>query len=79
MSVTQGNESAGSVQDFIEFVVHGIVLGICSRVLIYSEAVEALSNYKKSYLWPFRNPACGDWTRSNWTEKDWVHVPPGFV
>ena len=47
--VARGNEDAGSVQDFMEFVVHGIVHGIFSRRLMYSEAVEARSNYKKSY------------------------------
>ena len=41
--VTQGNEDAGSFQDFMEFAVQEIVHGICSRKLIYSEAVEAPS------------------------------------
>ena len=56
LCVTQGNEDAGLVQDFMEFVVHEIVHGICGRRLLYSEAVEARSNYKKSYLWRFRIP-----------------------
>ena len=73
--VTQGNEDARSVQDFMEFVVHGI----CSRRLKYSKAVEVRSNYKKSYLGWFGNPACGDWTGSNRIEKDRVRVPPEFV
>ena len=34
---------------------------------------------KKSYLWWFRNPACGNSTRSPRTEKDQVLVPPGLV
>ena len=45
------------------------VYWICSRRLVYSEVVEARSNYKKSYLWWFRNSACVDSTRSNWIEK----------
>ena len=27
------------------------VYGICSRKVVYSEEVEAQSNYKKSFLW----------------------------
>ena len=37
------------------------------------------SNYKRSYLWLFKNPACGDLTESNRIEKDWICVTPGFV
>ena len=44
-----------------------------------SEVVEARSNDKKSYLWWFRNPACGDSTESNRIEKDWIGVRPGLV
>ena len=58
------------------WVVGGLqVYGICSRRLLYSEVVEVRSNYKKSYLWGFRNPACGDSTGSNVIEKDRVGVP----
>ena len=45
---------------------------------MYSEAVEVRSNQDKFYLRWFRNPACGDWTGSNRTEKDRGRVPPGF-
>ena len=55
------------------------VYRICSRRLVYSYVVEARSNYKKSYLWWFKNPACGDWTGSNGIEKNWVGLPPGLV
>ena len=44
--------------------------GICSRRLGYKEVVEARSNYKKSYLWSFGNPACGDSTGSDRIEND---------
>ena len=47
--------------------------------MVYREVAEARSNYKKPYLWWFRNPACGDSTGSNRIEKDWVGVPPGLV
>ena len=56
-----------------------VFISIFSRRLQYSEVVEAQSNYKKYYLWWFKNPACSDWTRSNWIEKDQVGVTPGFV
>ena len=52
---------------------------IWSRGLAYSEVVETRSNYKKSYLWWFRNPACDDSTRSNQIEKYQVVVPPRLV
>ena len=76
--VTQGNEDAWSVQDFMEFIVHGTVHGICRRMLKYSEEAGTPSTHKKSYLWWFENPACGDWSGSSWTGKDRVRVPPGI-
>ena len=42
------------------------------------EVVEPRSNYKKSYLWWFRNIACGDPTGRNGIEKDRVRVDPGL-
>ena len=36
------------------------VHGIFNCKLVYREVVEALSNYKKSYLWLFRIIACDD-------------------
>ena len=53
--------------------------GICSHRLVYREVVETQSNYKKSYLWWFRYPACGDATGSNWIKKDKFCVSPGLV
>ena len=41
--------------------------------------IAAQSNYKKSYLRWFRNPACGDSAGSNRIEKGRVGVPPGLV
>ena len=48
------------------------VHGNGSRRMLYKEVVEVRSNYKKSYLWWFGNPACGDWAGSNQIEKDKV-------
>ena len=55
------------------------VHGIYGHRLVHREVVEAGSNYKRSYLWRFRNPACGDSTGSNRVEKDLVRVPPGHL
>ena len=41
--------------------------------------VEARPNYKKSYLWWFGNPACGDSTESDRIEKDQDRVSPRLV
>ena len=46
--------------------------GICSCMLVYREVVETLSSNKKSNFWSFGNPACGDSTGSNRTEKNRV-------
>ena len=54
------------------------VYGICNCRVVYSELVEVWSNYKKSYLWWFRNPACGYSTGSKQIEKDQFGVPPGL-
>ena len=51
--------------------------GICSCREVYSEVVKAQSNYKKSYLWWFRNLACGDSNESNRFEIDHLGVLPG--
>ena len=53
--------------------------GIFNHRLVYSEVVQAGSDYKKSYLYWFGNIVCGDLTWSNWSEKDLVCVPPGLV
>ena len=55
------------------------VHGVCSCRMVYREIVERRSDYKKSYLWRFRNPARGDSTGSNRIEKDRVRLPPGLV
>ena len=52
------------------------VHGICVAVLVYRVVVEARSNYKKSYLWWFRNLARSDSTRCNRIDR--VRVSPGF-
>ena len=49
--------------------------GICCYRLLQRKVVEARLNYKRSYLWWFRNAACGDSTGSNGTEKDLVRLP----
>ena len=46
---------------------------------MYREVVQCRSNYKKSYLWWFRNPARDDWTGSNQIEKGRVCVPLDLV
>ena len=43
--------------------------GILSHRLLYKEVVEVRSNNKKSYFWWFGDPACGNLTGSNQTEK----------
>ena len=43
---------------------------------MYTEVVEARSDYKKYHLWWFRNVACVDSTGSNWIEKELVCVAP---
>ena len=53
------------------------VYGICSYKEVYSEVVKAQSNYKKSYLWWFRNLTCGDSNGSNRLEIDRVGVLSG--
>ena len=55
------------------------VHGICNRRLVYSEVVEARSDYKKFYLQWFVNIVCYDATGSNQMEKDLVRVSPGRV
>ena len=55
------------------------VHGVCGCRMVYREIVEGRSDYKKSYLWRFRNPACGDSTGSKLIEKDRVRLPPGLV
>ena len=52
---------------------------ICNRRLVYKEVVETCSDYKKSYLWRFRNIACGGSTGSNRIKKDRVCVSRGLV
>ena len=47
--------------------------------MVYSEEIEAQSNCEKSYLWWFRNLACGDLTGSNQIKKDQFGVPPGLA
>ena len=55
------------------------VYGIFSRRLVYSEAVDAQSNYNKPYLWWFRNLGCYDSTESKRIEKARIGVPLGLV
>ena len=43
--------------------------------MVYKEVVEALSNHKKSNLWWYGSPTCGDATGSNCIEKDRACVP----
>ena len=50
------------------------VHGICR--LLHRKVFEARSNYKRSYLWWFRNTACGNSTGRNGTEKYRVRLPP---
>ena len=54
------------------------VHGTCSCRLVYNEVVEVRSNYKKSYLWWFRNSTCGYSTRSKRIEKEQVGASPGI-
>ena len=53
--------------------------GICNRRLVHKEVVEAISDYKKSYLWRCRNIAYRDSTGSSRIEKNRVRVPPRLV
>ena len=54
------------------------VHGICSSRLVHREVAKARSNYLRTYLCWFRNPAFGDSTGSNVIEKDRLGVPPGL-
>ena len=53
------------------------VHGLRNHRFVYKKVVEDSWSYKRSYLWCFRNPACGDSTGSNRTEKERVRMPPG--
>ena len=52
---------------------------ICIHKLVDREVVDARSNYKISYLWWFRNLACGNSTWSNLTKKDQLSMLPGLA
>ena len=51
--------------------------GLSNHRFVHKKVVEDSSSYKRSYLWCFRNPACGDLTESNETEKERFRMPPG--
>ena len=52
--------------------------GLFNHRFAHKNVVEDSSSYIRSYLWSCRNPACGDSTGSNGTEKDRVRMPPGL-
>ena len=47
--------------------------------LIYRDVAEARLNFRRSYLWWFRNLACGDLIGNNGIQNEPVDVPPGLV
>lgn len=47
--------------------------------LVDGNVVEARMNFKRSYLWLFRNLRCGDLIGGKGIEKELVHVSPGLV
>ena len=46
---------------------------------MHGDVVEAALDFRRSYLWGFRNLAYGDLIGSNVIEKKPVPVPPGLV
>ena len=46
---------------------------------MHGDVVQTRANFKRFYLWSFKNPACGDFIGSNGIVKDQVHVPHGLV
>ena len=46
---------------------------------MHGDVVQTRANFKRFYLWSFKNPACGDFIGSNEIVKDQVHVPHGLV
>ena len=62
------------------WVVGGLLVhGIRIRRLVQKEVVKVGSNYKRSYFWWRGNPASGDSTESNRTEKSQGCVSAGLV
>ena len=49
---------------------------IRSYRLVYEEVAKLIISGKAHYFWSFGNPAFGDLTGSNWTQKDQVLAPP---
>ena len=47
--------------------------------LVYGDVVEARLNFRRSYLWWFRNHACGVLIGTNRIEMDLLNVPPGLA
>ena len=54
------------------------VHGLCNYSFAHKKVVEDSLSYKRHWLRCFRNPACGDSTGSNGTEKDRFRMPPGL-
>ena len=52
------------------------VHGLCNDRFVHKKVVEDSWSYKRSYWLCFRNPACGDLTKSNETEKERFRMPP---
>ena len=46
---------------------------------MHGDVVQTRADFKRFYLWSFKNPACGDFIGSNGIVKDQVHVPHGLV
>ena len=54
------------------------VHGHCNHRFAHMKVVEDSLSYKRHCLRYFRNPACGDSTGSNGTEKDRFRMPSGL-
>ena len=57
-------------------------IGVCYRAICkigFRDVSNARLNFRKSYMWSFTNPACGDLIGINRIEKNLVHEPSGLV
>ena len=57
-------------------------IGVCYRPICkigFRDVSNARLNFRKSYMWSFTNPACGDLIGINRIEKNLVHEPSGLV
>ena len=57
-------------------------VGVCYRAICkigFRDVSNTRLNFRKSYLWSFTNPACGDLIGTIGIESNLVHEPSGLV